>query len=303
MECETVLDVRGLSKSYREVQAVRDVSVTVSAGEVVCLLGPNGSGKTTLIECIEGLRTPDSGTIAILGRSMKPADRRPREVGVQLQEEGLPARISVREALRLYADIYEVRHIPENLLVQLELTDLMNRRFEKLSGGQKRRVALALAFINDPKVAILDEPTSGLDPQGQRVVVDLLKERSAAGSGILTTMHDMRVAAEVADKVVVLRQGEMLASGPPATLIAGLAYDSCLSLPDGVRADTILVRNPALLVHTNSDGGLNLYGDRDELTELWQALGPQGAMGSNLRACDLSDLAILTAAPAEASRR
>jgi ABC-2 type transport system ATP-binding protein len=310
---DIVLEVQGLSKSYREVKAVVDVSFSVEAGEVVCLLGPNGSGKTTLIECIEGLRAPDTGTITILGQTLKHSDRRPREVGVQLQEEGLPARISVKEALRLYADIYEVHHIPANLLEQLGLVELKNRRFEKLSGGQKRRTALALAFINNPLVAILDEPTSGLDPQGQRVVVDLLRDRSAAGSGILTTLHDMRVAAEVADKVVVLREGVMLASGPPAALIAGLDYDSCLSLPDtsaadsagssGLSPETIADRHPSLLVQTNPDGGVNLYGDRDELTRLWQSLGPEGAAGSNLRSCDLSDLAILMARPVEVGSR
>lgn len=290
-----VLEVRGLSKTYPEVRAVQDVSFSVAAGEVVCLLGPNGSGKTTLIECVEGLRTPDKGTIVMLGRPMRHGDRRPREVGVQLQEEGLPARITVKEALRLYAAIYEVRELPPNLLVQLGLGELMNRRFEKLSGGQKRRTALALAFINNPKLVILDEPTSGLDPQGQRVVVDLLKDRSLAGAGILATMHDMRVAAEVADQVVVLREGQRLAAGPPAELIAALPYDSCLSLPDSVTADTVSTKYASVMVHANPDGGVNLYGDREELTAVWQELGPHRYNGSNLRSCDLSDLAALAA--------
>ena len=296
-ETDVVLDVSNLSKAYREVQAVRNVSLSVRRGEVVCLLGPNGSGKTTLIECVEGLRTPDRGSIEVLGEPMRPGDRRPREVGVQLQEEGLPARITVAEALRLYAAIYEVDRVPEGLLEQLGLVPLLKRRFEKLSGGQKRRTALALAFINSPRLAILDEPTSGLDPEGQRVVVDLLRDRSAAGTGILTTLHDMRVAAEVADRVVVLRSGVMLASGDPVELIENLPYDSCLALPDAASVEAVRALDASLLARRNGEGGYNVYGDREELTRVWEQLGRRRSGGSNLRSCDLSDLAVLVPDP------
>lgn len=291
-----VLDVQNLSKAYREVQAVRDVSLWVERGEVVCLLGPNGSGKTTLIECVEGLRTPDQGSIEVLGAPMRAGGRRPREVGVQLQEEGLPARITVAEAIKLYAAIYEVDQVPDGLLDRLGLLDLMKRRFEKLSGGQKRRTALALAFINSPQLAILDEPTSGLDPQGQRVVVDLLRDRSAQGTGILTTLHDMRVAAEIADRVVVLRSGVMLASGRPAELIEALPYDSCLALPDNVAVAAVRDMDYSLVARPNGEGGYNVYGSRTELTRVWEQLGPRTG-ASNLRSCDLSDLAILVDEP------
>lgn len=286
-----VLEVEALSKSYRDVHAVINASLKVGEHEIVCLLGPNGSGKTTLIECVEGLREPDQGSIRILGRGMSHGHRRPKEVGVQLQEEGLPSRIKVREAVELFRRIYQVKTLPERLLEQLGLTDLMDKKFETLSGGQKRRTALALAFINSPKLAILDEPTSGLDPEGQRVVVDLLRDSAASGSGILATMHDMKVASEVADTVVVMRHGAVMTSGSPSELVANLPYDSCLMVPEESALDGLTVPSQ-VHVHRNPDGGVHLYGGRDALTEIWNGADARVASGLNLRGTDLSDVSV-----------
>lgn len=283
---EPLLSVEGLSKSYGQVRAVVDANLDVSAGEVVCLVGPNGSGKTTLIECIEGLRVPDAGRITLFGDHAGGRRDRASLIGVQLQEEGLPSRIRVGEAVRLFAAIYGVDAAQDDLIEQLGLRELVRRPFQTLSGGQKRRTALALAFINEPRLAILDEPSAGLDPEGQDEIVAIIKERAAAGSGLLVTTHDMQVAAEISDRVVVIRAGRTLAAGTPAELLTQIPFEWCLAGPS---LDAVETRAGALAAH---DGrSCRIYGEVSELERILAELPSSRRSRITLRRTDLSDVA------------
>lgn len=283
---ELLLSVTGLSKSYGDVRALVDANIEVRAGEIACLVGPNGSGKTTLIECIEGLRTPDAGTISLFGDHAGSRRDRAALIGVQLQEEGLPSRIRVGEAVRLFAAIYGVSAVQDDLIDQLGLRELVRRPFQTLSGGQKRRTALALAFINEPRLAILDEPTAGLDPEGQDEIVSIVKERAAGGAGLLVTTHDMQVAADISDRVVVIRAGRTLAAGTPPELLDLVPFEWCLAGPD---LDRVEAGADMLVAH---DGRTSrIYGDADELKRLLAELPSARRSRVTLRQTDLSDVA------------
>lgn len=281
-----LLSVDGLRKAYGSVRAVVDASFEVRAGEIVCLVGPNGSGKTTLIECVEGLRVPDAGRIDLFGRVGGSRRDRARMLGVQLQEEGLPGRIRVSEAVLLYAAIYGVASPDGDLIARLGLEEFSRRPFETLSGGQKRRTALALAFIHDPRLAILDEPSAGLDPEGQGEILRLLTDRASRGVGMLVTTHDMQVAAEIAHRVVVMSRGRTIAAGTPAGLLATLPHEWCLT---GVDAASPLPMASAVSGGRSS----RIYGPVGELRAAYEALTSAQRARATLRRTDLSDIAFL----------
>src|SRR5580704_4205896 len=169
-----VIQVSGIRKTYGSMVAVDDVSFTVNDGEIFGLIGPNGAGKTTTMECIEGLRKPDRGTIAVLGLDpFRHVYKLQERIGVQLQEAQLQKRIKVWEAVDLWASLYRKKAVDgERLLEQLGLSDKRDSWFMNLSGGQKQRLFIALALINDPEVVFLDELTTGLDPQARRAIWD-----------------------------------------------------------------------------------------------------------------------------------
>jgi ABC-2 type transport system ATP-binding protein len=216
-----VIDVHGLRKTYGPKVAVDEVSFTVGRGEIVGILGPNGAGKTTTVECIGGLRVPDAGTIRVLGLDpQRDGDVLRERLGLQLQESEMPAKITVREALDLYASFYENPADPAELIRDLGLADRASTRFAKLSGGQKQRLSVALALVGNPEVAILDELTTGLDPQARREtwgVVERIRER---GVTILLVTHFMEEAERLADRVVLIDAGRVVAEGTPAQLAA-----------------------------------------------------------------------------------
>ncbi|MEX0153353.1 ABC transporter ATP-binding protein [Microbacterium sp. LMI1-1-1.1] len=252
----------------------------------MCLVGPNGSGKTTLIECVEGLRLPDAGRIELFGHTGGSRRERAKMLGVQLQEEGLPGRIRVAEAVLLYAAIYGVGTPDGDLIARLGLEEFSRRPFETLSGGQKRRTALALAFIHDPRLVILDEPSAGLDPEGHGEILRLLTDRASTGVGMLVTTHDMQVAAEVAHRVVVMSRGRTIAAGTPADLLAALPHEWCLT---GIDAISSLPTASAV-----SDGrSARIYGPVDELRAAYEALTSAQRVRATLRRTDLSDIAFL----------
>ena len=191
-----VIQVSGVRKTYGSTVAVDEVSFEVHDGEIFGLIGPNGAGKTTTMECIEGLRKPDRGTISVLGfdpfrQVYKLQDR----IGVQLQQAQLQKRIKVWEAVDLWASLYQKKAVDaENLLEQLGLTDKRNAWFMNLSGGQKQRLFIALALINDPEVVFLDELTTGLDPQSRRAIWDLVRGIRERGKTVFLTTHLMEEA-------------------------------------------------------------------------------------------------------------
>ena len=215
------LAVRGLRKSYGSVQAVRDVSFTVQPGEIVALLGPNGAGKTTTLEILEGFRTRDAGAAEVLGLDPgdRPSSRILRErTGLVLQDIAVEPYLTVRETIARDAGYYAA---PRGIDATIGLVGLLGqerRKVRSLSGGQKRRLDLALGLIGNPELLFLDEPTTGFDPSARRDAWQLVRDLRAAGTTILLTTHDMEEAQALADRVVVLTGGLVAAEGPPSEL-------------------------------------------------------------------------------------
>jgi len=216
-----VLDVRHLHKRYGRHVAVDDVSFTVEEGEIFGIIGPNGAGKTTIVESIAGLRTPDSGSISVLGLDPVKDRAQARErVGVQLQESSFPDAIKVAEALELYSSFYRNPADWRELMELLGLTEKRNTQYKALSGGQKQRLSIALALVGNPKVAILDELTTGLDPQARRDTWSLIERVRDTGVTILLVTHFMDEAERLSDRIAVIDGGRVAAVDTPAGLIA-----------------------------------------------------------------------------------
>jgi ABC-2 type transport system ATP-binding protein len=213
--------VNSLRKSYGDTVAVDNVSFEVQIGEIFCIVGPNGAGKTTTIECLEGHRRPESGTVRVLG--LDPGlenNGLRRRVGVQLQEANLPDRLRVWEALDLFASFYQHPVDWEKLLYSLDLQDKRKTYFTRLSGGQKQRLFVALALINDPEIVYLDELTTGLDPHARRSIWKLIEEIRDRGRTVVLTTHFMDEAEQLADRVAVMHRGKIVALDKPSHLVA-----------------------------------------------------------------------------------
>jgi ABC-2 type transport system ATP-binding protein len=217
-----VIQVSSVRKTYGRTIAVAEASFEVNQGEIFGLIGPNGAGKTTTMECIEGLRKPDSGSIAVLGldpfrQVYKLQDR----IGVQLQQAQLQKRIKVWEAIDLWASLYNKKSADaERLLLQLGLTDKRNTWFMNLSGGQKQRLFIALALINDPEVVFLDELTTGLDPQARHAIWGLIRGIRDRGKTVFLTTHLMEEAERLCDRVAIMEHGRIIDIDTPAGLVA-----------------------------------------------------------------------------------
>jgi ABC-2 type transport system ATP-binding protein len=220
------IQVTGFRKNYGSYAAVKGISFSVLRGEIFGLVGPNGAGKTTAIECLEGLRHPDGGTIRVLG--LDPWESRRKlhsHIGVQLQESAIAQQIKVREALDLYRSFYSKTLDPDTLMEQAGLDTLRDTRFHHLSGGQKQRLFFALALIHDPELLLLDELTTGMDPQGRRMIWERIQDLNRQGKTIVLTTHFMEEAERLCDRVLILDRGEILALDRPETLISGLSAD------------------------------------------------------------------------------
>ncbi len=218
------IEVRGLVKRYAGRAVVDGLDLEVRSGELVALLGPNGAGKTTTIEAIEGYRRPDGGSVRVLGADVAtggPALR--ARVGLMLQGGGLDPRSTPRDALRLYAALHDGGRDPEALLDDMGLRDVAGTRVRRLSGGERQRLALAVALVGDPDVLLLDEPTAGMDPEAKRSTRALITGLRAAGRAILLTTHDLVDVERLADRVVIIAAGRVVASGAPGDLRAGAA--------------------------------------------------------------------------------
>ncbi|TFG71776.1 MAG: ABC transporter ATP-binding protein [Anaerolineales bacterium] len=221
-----VIEVHELRKADGSTIAVDGISFHVEKGEIFGIVGPNGAGKTTTIECIEGLRHQDSGEVSLLG--LDPiADRRmlAERIGVQLQESGLPAKIRVGEAMRLFASFYQQHADTDHLLDILGLTEKRKSAFSKLSGGQKQRLFIALAMVNNPQVVFFDELTTGLDPQARRSMWELVKEIRDLGCTVFLTTHYMEEAERLCDRLMIIDRGQIVALGTPEALIRSLGAE------------------------------------------------------------------------------
>jgi ABC-2 type transport system ATP-binding protein len=216
-----IIEVSELTKRYGGHAAVDGVSFSVEEGEIFGILGPNGAGKTTTVESIAGLRRPDGGTIRILGLDPgRDRDRLRSIVGVQLQESELPDRMTVAEALDLFASFYAEPADPRQLVTDLGLTEKRDTPYRHLSGGQKQRLSIALALVGRPRVAILDELTTGLDPQARRETWQLIASVRERGVTVLLVTHLMEEAERLADRVAVFSRGRLIALDSPAGIVA-----------------------------------------------------------------------------------
>ncbi len=210
------VEIKGLFKSYGDLKAVNGVDLTIKAGEVFCFLGPNGAGKTTTVEILEGYRKRDSGTVSVLGYDPENGGRAFRErIGIMLQESGIQVQLSVREVLDLYRSYYSHPLSTMELIEMVELTDSADIRIEALSGGQRRRLDLALALAGDPELVFLDEPTTGFDPAARRNAWHTIEGLRSLGKTIFLTTHYMDEAQALADRVAVISTGQIVALDTP----------------------------------------------------------------------------------------
>jgi ABC-2 type transport system ATP-binding protein len=215
-----VIRVDSIRKAYGSTVAVDGVSFDVEQAEIFGLIGPNGAGKTTTMECVEGVRRPDAGSISVLGMDpVRQAYALQQRIGVQLQEAQLQKRIKVREAVDLWSSLYRTRVDGDQLLAQLGLSEKRNAWFMTLSGGQKQRLFIALALINDPEVVFLDELTTGLDPQARRAIWELVRGIRARGKTVFLTTHLMEEAERLCDRVAIIDHGRLIDAGTPAALV------------------------------------------------------------------------------------
>jgi ABC-2 type transport system ATP-binding protein len=279
----TVIDVHHLQKRYGDTVAVRDVSFRVERGEIFGILGPNGAGKTTTVECIAGLRTPDGGTVTVLDRDPHDAALRTL-VGVQLQESRLPEKMTVGEALELYAAFYPEPADRHRLAGELGLSGTLRTRFGKLSGGQKQRLSIALALIGNPVIAVLDELTTGLDPQARRDTWDLIEAVRDRGVTVLLVTHFMAEAERLCDRVALIDAGTVVALDTPAALIAGVAAEQRIRFRPSVPLDDSLLTGLAEVREVRRHGTqLEVVGEGNLLHAVTAALAAHQIIANDLR--------------------
>jgi ABC-2 type transport system ATP-binding protein len=258
--------VTNLRKSYGRQLAVDDISLDVASGEIFGLVGPNGAGKTTTMECVEGLRVPDRGTITVLGLDpVRDVYALQERIGVQLQQAQLQKRIKVWEAVHLWASLYRRQSgRADQLLEQLGLAEKRDAWFMTLSGGQKQRLFIALALINDPDVVFLDELTTGLDPQARRAIWDLVRDIRTRGRTVFLTTHLMEEAERLCDRVAIVERGRVIDIGAPGALIDRHCPErSVVLVTEDAHAADALGRVPHLVSLEYQGSRFTLHGTGD----------------------------------------
>ncbi|HEU4320107.1 MAG TPA: ABC transporter ATP-binding protein [Acidimicrobiia bacterium] len=215
----SAVSVHALTKSYGPLKAVNGIDLEIAVGEVVAILGPNGAGKTTTVEMIEGFRRPDSGTISVLGHdpSDRPAELLDR-IGIVLQEGGIEEDLTVREAIEAQRRPYAEPMSADEAIETVDLVEKADERIKGLSGGQRRRLDLALGIVGNPDLLFLDEPTTGFDPAARRRSWEAIRQLASSGTTVVLTTHYLEEAQQLADRVVVMSMGEIVANGSPDDL-------------------------------------------------------------------------------------
>jgi ABC-2 type transport system ATP-binding protein len=274
-----VVSVSHLTKAYGSTVAVHDVSLEVREGEIFGLIGPNGAGKTTTMECVQGLRKPDGGTISVLGLDpQRDSGRLRQRIGVQHQEAHLQKRIKVWEAIDLWAALYPQVVDTGELLLRLGLEAKRNAWFMTLSGGQKQRLFIALALIHDPELVFLDELTTGLDPQARRAIWGLITAIRERGKTVFLTTHLMEEAERLCDRVGIIEHGRLIEIGTPAELVSRHCPErSVVFTSDGGAVAERLKRLAAVRSVTSEGATHTLRGEGDGfVTEVIHGIAQQG---------------------------
>jgi ABC-2 type transport system ATP-binding protein len=251
---DIVVQVQNFRKTYYSVAAVENVSFEVRRGEIFGLLGPNGAGKTTTLECLEGLRQPSSGILRVMGIDpMQEGSRLRNLIGVQLQASGMPDSITVIEAMKLFCAYHHVN--PRyDLLERLGLRERLDTQYAMLSGGQKRRLALALAVAHNPPIVFLDEPTAALDVHSRNELHQMMRELQTDGTTIILSSHDMSEVEKMADRVAILLRGTIAATGTPRELTATGSGLTKISIHTELATLSEVTHLPAVQQKTAKDG-------------------------------------------------
>ncbi len=289
-----VIWVEGLHKTYGAVKAVDGVDLIVEEGEIFGMVGPNGAGKTTTIECIEGLRKPDAGSIRVLGLDPQTQSTTLYEqTGMQLQGSSLYPHIKVGEAVELFSSFYSHPAPKDELLERLGLSEKENVYFSKLSGGQKQRLFICLALINKPKLVFFDELTTGLDPQARRATWDLVRGVREQGHTVFLTTHFMDEAENLCDRVAVMEHGKIVALGKPSDLIEQYAHETRIRLPQALKEETDWLSGirGVIAVEVGEDFTLINF-NNENIVELLQLLDQHGISlkGLHIQQSSLEDV-------------
>ncbi|MBW8795968.1 MAG: ABC transporter ATP-binding protein [Streptomyces sp.] len=284
----TVIEVTDLRKSYGGRAVVDGVSLAVEEGEIFGILGPNGAGKTTTVECVEGLRVPDAGRVRVTGLDpVADHEKVARVLGAQLQQSELQPKLTVREALELYASFYPSPLDWAPLAERLGLADKLATRFGKLSGGQRQRLFIALALIGNPRIVVLDELTTGLDPRARRDTWKLIEDVRDRGVTVLLVTHFMEEAQRLCDRIAVIDKGRVAALDTPAGLIRRSAGATVISFtPSAPLDDHDLAALPALASIERKDGRITLSGTDETVNAVITLLARHRVTAHQLRVVD-----------------
>ncbi|WP_393077994.1 ABC transporter ATP-binding protein [Streptomyces sp. LN704] len=284
----SVIEVSALRKSYGGRPVVDGVSFAVEEGEIFGILGPNGAGKTTTVECVEGLRIPDAGRVRVAGLDpVADHEAVSRVLGAQLQESELQAKLTVREALELYAAFYPRPADWRPLAERLGLTEWLGARFGKLSGGQKQRLFIALALVGDPRVVVLDELTTGLDPRARRDTWELIEDVRARGVTVLLVTHFMEEAERLCDRIAVVDRGRVAALDTPAGLIRRATRSTVIGFtPSAPLDEREIAALPHLASVVHQDGRITLGGTDETVDAVLTLLARHHITAHQLRVTD-----------------
>jgi ABC-2 type transport system ATP-binding protein len=279
----SVIEVENLVKSYDDVEAVRGVDLHVDAGEVFALLGPNGAGKSTIVEILEGHRTKTSGSVSVLGFDPTDRHRDYRErIGIVLQETAVEDQLTVKEAIDIYGSMYPKRRPTDELIEIVGLEEKTDARIKTLSGGQRRRLELALGIVGDPDLIFLDEPTTGFDPSARHQAWSIVKNLTSLGKTVLLTTHYMDEAQFLADRVAVIANGEIVAEGTPDSLGNRQTAQSIITFSTGASEELSLPIGGAVVAE---NGSIELRSD-DPTNDLHTITA--WALENNIELVDLS---------------
>jgi ABC-2 type transport system ATP-binding protein len=257
MQSEVILQVQNLYKSFGQVKAVQGTSFAVQKGQCFGLLGPNGAGKSTTIEMIETIQRPDQGEILFHGK--RPGSHYLEKLGVQFQQTSLPHKLTVKETLETFSRLYQNAKPLDELIQLCQLTEFQNQDHEKISGGQRQRLLLAIALCHDPELILLDEPTTGLDPQARRHLWSIVKDIKEQGKTIILTTHYMDEAYELCDEIAIMDKGTIIAQGSPDQLLTEFFKTVIIEMPlqyhdqlENAPANHIYKTNKKIEIHTDN---------------------------------------------------